>query len=190
LLFGRFTAPIGWKIPILLLAVEQCDEVTEIIAVDVAACEALFTEQAQTIGDSPIGRGQALPATVSTWENFYQTELPDDQEPWWAHRQKTGESFEGILWVAETLSYFEGHFRDNPILPGIVQIDWAVSAAQSVFSSTPEDAFYGMSRLKFRAPIRPGTWLKMSLQLDTENINFELRDAETIRTQGRLHYHV
>lgn len=163
---------------------------TEIVAVEVATCEALITDQAQTIGDSPIGHGRSLPVTVSTWEGFYHSELPDAQEPWWAHRQQFEKSFEGILWVAETLPYFDGHFRGNPILPGVVQIDWAVTAAEHVFNTTSAECFSGISRLKFRAPIKPGTWLKMSMLLSAPTISFEIRDAENVRTQGRLLYDV
>lgn len=62
------------------------------------------------------------------------------------------------------LPYFEGHFPQTPILPGVVQVEWALQLARSCFALPPE--FRGMQALKFQRLIRPDTPFSLELQHD------------------------
>jgi 3-hydroxymyristoyl/3-hydroxydecanoyl-(acyl carrier protein) dehydratase len=144
----------------------------------------------QSIDGRPIGRSEHLLATRQTWENFYNQKLPAVDAPWWAHRETTEDTFSGVLWIDGSLPHFTGHFPGQPILPGVVQIEWALRTSEQSFSSTTAENFVGMSQIKFKAPVLPRTWLQLNLTLKQRDVMFELRDGQSARTQGRLHYNV
>jgi 3-hydroxymyristoyl/3-hydroxydecanoyl-(acyl carrier protein) dehydratase len=60
------------------------------------------------------------------------------------------------------LLYFKGHFPSAPILPGVVQIDWAIRFAQSQFKIQGE--FKGMEALKFQQVLQPGEEPELELE--------------------------
>jgi 3-hydroxymyristoyl/3-hydroxydecanoyl-(acyl carrier protein) dehydratase len=68
------------------------------------------------------------------------------------------------LRVPPTLAHFEGHFPGLPILPGIVQLDWAIRLAAAHVSGVRDIA--SVDRLKFTAPVMPGAVLELRLSHD------------------------
>lgn len=100
------------------------------------------------------------------------------------------------LFVAPDLAGFVGHFPDYPILPGVVQLDWAVYYA-SEFLLLAEPVVR-VERLKFTCPIVPNTQLRLSLSYDSRKTAVDFRfyrllddDAtEQPFSQGRLVYAV
>src|SRR5277367_2709214 len=60
------------------------------------------------------------------------------------------------------LIYFRGHFPNFPILPGIVQIEWAMEYARRYFGLAL--ASVGTLQVKFRQPICPGDHLWLTLE--------------------------
>jgi len=48
---------------------------------------------------------------------------------------------------------FQGHFPGNPVLPGVLQVDWAIRWATEAFG--PLGTFLGLERVKFLEAIRP-----------------------------------
>ena len=163
-----------------MTTIMQCDEDT---------CAQLPVSQTQQIADKPISRAHTLIASADVWKNFYRQQLPALNAPWWAHRCTEQERFTGVLWVDESLPYFTGHFPGNPILPGVVQIQWALDTAGKVFATAPAAQFAGMSQIKFKAPIQPRTWLQLTLVCRPQEVAFEVSAEHTIRTQGRLQFH-
>jgi ApeI dehydratase len=162
---------------------------TSIIYLDEVSCAQLPATQRQQINNTPICRAQTLVTSVDVWENYYQQELPSVTSPWWAQRQAGQRHFRGIMWVDDSLPYFTGHFPGKPILPGVVQIQWALDTADEVFPDTPATRFAGMSQIKFKTPIEPGTWLQLTLAQQQHTVTFEVADGQSVRTQGRLQYH-
>ena len=70
------------------------------------------------------------------------------------------------LIVPSDLFYFEGHFPGHPILPGVVQIDWALRLARQHLplpSSLTQDF-----QVKFRRPILPGAKVVLALRYDAK----------------------
>lgn len=62
------------------------------------------------------------------------------------------------------LTAFQGHFPGNPILPGVVQVDWAVRLGTEAFGDLGR--FRAIEHLKFLDLIRPGETLELHLDFD------------------------
>jgi len=90
------------------------------------------------------------------------------------------------LAVAPTLAAFDGHFPDTPILPGVVQLDWAMRWAQDMFGIAAP--FRGVDALKFQQVVRPGRSLQLSLEhLPAKSaVAFRITDGEHPCASGRL----
>jgi 3-hydroxymyristoyl/3-hydroxydecanoyl-(acyl carrier protein) dehydratase len=90
------------------------------------------------------------------------------------------------LTAPRDLFYFEGHFPDTPILPGVVQIDWAIACGREYFNLPP--AFKGIHALKFQRVIRPE--LPVTLELVHEphksSLSFRISSSEGQHASGRI----
>jgi len=60
------------------------------------------------------------------------------------------------------LTVFDGHFEVAPILPGVAQLDWAISLGRECFALPKH--FVRLEALKFVRPVQPGTALRVALQ--------------------------
>lgn len=82
-----------------------------------------------------------------------------------------------VVAVAANLPYFEGHFPQFAILPGLTQIQWAVALAREAFAPPPY--FAGLRQLKFMKPIRPGDTIEVQLTLaaDADAVTVEFTHA-------------
>lgn len=76
------------------------------------------------------------------------------------------------LRVPPELPHFSGHFPDLPILPGVVQIDWAFRLASQHLS--PQGKFTRLDNLKLHIPVQPGAHLQLALVMESagKTINF------------------
>ena len=90
------------------------------------------------------------------------------------------------LAVPEQLYYLQGHFPGKPILPGVVQLQWAVELANAVFTTL--SIFKGIEALKFHRIIEPHTRLTLTLELKevTGKLHFLFSSDDGVHSQGRL----
>ncbi len=90
------------------------------------------------------------------------------------------------LAVPPDLAYFSGHFPATPVLPGVVQVDWALDLGRERLE-LPEK-FAGMEVLKFQQLVRPGDRLELSLRFDRERskLHFAFRNATAACSSGRI----
>jgi len=77
---------------------------------------------------------------------------------------RNGDTLHYELRVPPTLVHFAGHFPGLPILPGVVQVDWAMRLAAEHVPGVR--ALASIDRLKFMAPVSPGAVLKLTLAHD------------------------
>ncbi|MEM6999511.1 MAG: hypothetical protein AAF529_01905 [Pseudomonadota bacterium] len=166
------------------------------VSITAAECERLCDLQATELDQQPLSRSGILPVTDHAPPSLFNEQAI--APVWWVHRDICDDTFYGVALVEEALPVFAAHFPGKPLLPGVVQIDWVVKAAQAAFKIGGELRFAGMSRIKFKAPVAPGRWLRVHMtrgQVDTSNspgldVAFKFTDAAQICTQGRLKFHV
>ncbi|CAD5106502.1 acyl-CoA synthetase family protein [Zestomonas carbonaria] len=91
------------------------------------------------------------------------------------------------LEVPLDLAHFAGHFPRTPVLPGVVQIDWAQRLARQLIADLPP-RFAGMEVLKFQQLVRPGDRLQLSLRFDAARgkLYFAFRNGEAACSSGRI----
>ena len=79
------------------------------------------------------------------------------------------------LEVPANLCYFDGHFPGNPVLPGVVQIHWAVHYARSEWGHIGE--FSGLEAIKFQQLVVAGAPLQLELDyaVDKRKLYFSYR---------------
>jgi 3-hydroxymyristoyl/3-hydroxydecanoyl-(acyl carrier protein) dehydratase len=88
--------------------------------------------------------------------------------------------------VPASLAYFAGHFPDVPVLPGVVQVGWAIELARLhvPFSG----AFRSLAAVKFMRVVQPNDSLALRLAADTERreLSFEYRRCGEACSSGRV----
>ncbi|WP_350447179.1 AMP-binding protein [Pseudomonas solani] len=117
-------------------------------------------------------------------ETLVKAPRPKTVEPL-ASREADGE-WQLELEVPLDLAHFSGHFPRTPVLPGVVQIDWAQQLARQLMDLPPR--FAGMEVLKFQQLVRPGDRLQLSLRFDADKgkLYFAFRNGEAACSSGRI----
>ncbi|RON17685.1 AMP-binding protein [Pseudomonas brassicacearum] len=90
------------------------------------------------------------------------------------------------LAVPPDLAYFSGHFPQTPVLPGVVQVEWAMSLGQQLMDLPAK--FAGMEVLKFQQLVRPGDEIQLHLRFDPERskLYFAYRNETATCSSGRI----
>ncbi|RDS84869.1 acyl-CoA synthetase [Dyella monticola] len=90
------------------------------------------------------------------------------------------------LRVPSDLIYFDGHFPVAPVLPGVVQIGWALALASPRLGISTRCQV--MDALKFQQLLRPGDRVDLTLRYDIERrtLHFAYRYGEKAYSSGRL----
>jgi 3-hydroxyacyl-[acyl-carrier-protein] dehydratase len=85
---------------------------------------------------------------------------------------KQNESIVGIKCVTVNEPFFQGHFPDYPVMPGVLLIEamaqtGAVLMSKSLEVDTTGKAIFFMSadNCRFRAPVRPGDVVRMPVKV-------------------------
>ncbi len=76
----------------------------------------------------------------------------------------------GIKCVSGNESFFQGHFPEHAIMPGVLIVEAMAQVACALFLSKPgfKDKlafFMGMEEIKFRKPVVPGDRLELKIEL-------------------------
>lgn len=89
-----------------------------------------------------------------------------------AERYVPGGSIVGFKCVSAAEPHFQGHFPENPVMPGVLIIE-AMAQTGAILMSKTLDAdisntliyFMGVEQAKFRRPVRPGDVLEMPVEV-------------------------
>ncbi|WP_240732357.1 acyl-CoA synthetase [Dyella terrae] len=90
------------------------------------------------------------------------------------------------LHLPRELAWFAGHFRDFPVLPGVVQLQWAL-AFGARHLGTPE-ACRQLEMLKFQRLLRPEDRVQLHLiwHVERRRLQFAYRQGELEFASGRF----
>ncbi|TAL72947.1 MAG: acyl-CoA synthetase [Rhodanobacter sp.] len=88
--------------------------------------------------------------------------------------------------IRRDLAFLVGHFPGHPVVPGAVQVGWALTLAAQ-YLGTPA-ACRDMEALKFQRLLLPGQQVTLSLRFDhaRNKLHFSWLDGATAYSSGRL----
>lgn len=89
-----------------------------------------------------------------------------------AEEYRANESIVGIKCVTANEPFFQGHFPNNPVMPGVLIIE-AIAQTGALLMSKTLDAdvsnktimFIAVDGARFRHPVRPGAVLRMHVEV-------------------------
>lgn len=90
------------------------------------------------------------------------------------------------LRVPPDLRYFRGHFPERPILPGVVQLAWAIGLAREQFGI--DAGVERLAGLKFSRIIGPGARLRLELGWSTAQrcVSFQFSERGVVCSRGQF----
>lgn len=86
------------------------------------------------------------------------------------------------LVVPHDLAYFRGHFPGVPVVPGVVQIKWALDFARSRLGVAGEVT--GIEALKFQHVLRPGDRVTLALDYAADKCRLKFAFESTLGRHG------
>lgn len=90
------------------------------------------------------------------------------------------------LLIDAKLQCFAGHFPGEPIVPGVVQVGWALHFASRL--GLDSQHFAGVPRAKFSAIITPDTLLRLNLTRRQMDLDFRFDSTGQVYSSGTIHY--
>lgn len=99
-----------------------------------------------------------------------------------------GEKGVGIKNVTMNEEFFQGHFPNNPVMPGVLQIEALAQTAGAVVVAKEDDyethkrsvLFMTIDGVKFRKPVKPGDQLRMHVEKIKERRNVFVFKGQSI----------
>ncbi|WP_374439640.1 AMP-binding protein [Pseudomonas panipatensis] len=113
-------------------------------------------------------------------------QVPRGRQPDVLSHTQNGDQHSFQLAIPLDLAHFSGHFPQAPVLPGVVQIDWAQQLARQVLELPAR--FRGMEVLKFQQLLRPGDTCTLTLRFDNARgkLHFAFTRGNASCSSGRL----
>jgi len=115
-------------------------------------------------------------------------ELPT--EPLVDSINRDGHSLAATLRIPADLLYLRGHFPVAAVLPGVVQVDWAIRLGRKYLDLSGH--FMKMENIKFKKVIRPDALLQLSLAAtmtqEGSKLYFEFRSEKGMHSCGRIFF--
>jgi len=93
------------------------------------------------------------------------------------------------LRIPDDLAYFEGHFDQIAIVPGVIQIQWAVHYARQYLGLA--QVFGHMESVKFKELLLPGQCCELDLRYmkQASKLEFRFRSENAEYSSGRIYFH-
>jgi 3-hydroxymyristoyl/3-hydroxydecanoyl-(acyl carrier protein) dehydratase len=91
--------------------------------------------------------------------------------------------------IPEDLAFFPGHFPGTPIVPGVVQVQWAMHFAKQCLGL--QGRFHHMEVVKFKELLLPGQRLELHLrhQAAAGKLHFSFRSEKAEHSSGRIYFY-
>lgn len=95
-----------------------------------------------------------------------------------------------VLAVGADSPWVQGHFPGRPVLPGVVQLRWAIEAAGWLWPDL--GTVQAISNLKFQNPILPPATLVLNLDVQAKNdghrLSFDYRQEDQACSRGGVRF--
>jgi acyl-CoA synthetase (AMP-forming)/AMP-acid ligase II/3-hydroxymyristoyl/3-hydroxydecanoyl-(acyl carrier protein) dehydratase len=89
--------------------------------------------------------------------------------------------------VPKDLSCFAGHFPSVPVVPAVLQLDWAIALAYRLVA--PERPVAEVESLKLKTRLLPGDRFQLQVRVVDENrVDFQLANEEFTHASGRIRF--
>ena len=92
------------------------------------------------------------------------------------------------VYVSPHLLVFDGHFDKLPVLPGVAQVDWAITIACRCFGIVGE--FQRLEAVKFHRLYQPGALLSLEMEWRHERavLTFRFTSGAGLHSSGRVFF--
>ena len=89
------------------------------------------------------------------------------------------------LRVPADLAFLDGHFEGFPVVPGVVQLRWALGAGTALLGQAPR--VREIEALKFKDLLRPGQDFSLRVEISDagKRLRFRLEDGNQLFSSGR-----
>ena len=85
--------------------------------------------------------------------------------------------------------FLQGHFPENPIVPGVILCEILAQSACVLMQDALEDGklpvYTGLDQVKFRSPVRPGDTVETTCRITRAKHPFYFAEG-TVTVEGRL----
>lgn len=83
----------------------------------------------------------------------------------------TDDSLEAVVSVSFSQSFFQGHFPNNPVMPGVLIIE-AMTQACQVLAGGPQLKLSRLKKVRFREMVKPGDRLQIKASRKGNGLDF------------------
>lgn len=141
-----------------------------------------FPRRIRYLNDFPYNEQGKLPlsSVLAILSSRYQEPVQEDVD-------ESEEHYSSTLTFIPDAVYFDGHFQEFKILPGVAQLDLVERLIRKKWRMP---AFAGeVSRLKFQRPVQPYEQILLEVKKAGEGVfSFSLKCSETLCTSGVFKY--
>lgn len=88
------------------------------------------------------------------------------------------------IFLDPKLHWFKGHFPAQPLLPGVVQIQWALYYAQKLLAKPMR--ITSVPQLKFMYPVLPGQTIKLRITCQEKEAAYSVKFNYEVMTKEGL----
>lgn len=100
--------------------------------------------------------------------------------------QRSDAGIEQRIRIPERLACWPGHFPGHPVVPGVLQVHWAIALAGRLLGAIP--AVRRIEVLKFKQLLLPGRELDLRVTRGKSpgSFHFEFADGDEVFSSGRV----
>ncbi len=91
-----------------------------------------------------------------------------------------------LLDISDSLEAFDGHFDSAPIIPGVVQIQWALAFNNQFLSKIDVSNIDRIDSLKFQQVIQPNSNVKLELDMKGKKLHFCFSSNDKRHSSGKV----
>lgn len=114
-----------------------------------------------------------------------ETEVPVADCPEVLEEIRGARFVERVCRVPLDLACFPGHFPGQPVVPGVMQLDWAMELAALLLGTAPRAV--AIETMKLLSPLTPGQTFRIRSCLRTSSsVEFELWNEDRVYASGRI----